>query len=452
MQSSGLLVRRAIVGTFATCLLAVVSTYSGCICAPRIPPEAERDFGETKAPIPDALGYLALARAVIDKTSRSANAPPAAPGRRVMLALFSRAQAFVGTADGPTLAEAVTGAAESIVAQGTAAGAAALADGRLELDIPTGVDGASIDEDMSVPLPQVGIEGLLVVRDDGKTGVVLPGEVVERAMFHSNKLDHVAIDALLSARAGVPERDLGTMRAYRFRADVHVESTNHDAALPVLRGMVQPSGEVTVEALLAAVRRGADYLARIVGRQGRYVYMYHPVGDRDDSAYGWLRHAGTTYALFEAYEEFGARPHLEKGELALRYLASHLSQDPESDGKYVLDTQDEEQQKVGGAGLALLAFAKHATVTGKRDDLETMRSLARFIVKQQYPDGHFRSNADLEKETGKKLKRELWYYPGEAVLALMRLYAIEPRQAYLDAARRGADWIVRVRDAHVSRD
>ena len=357
----------------------------------------------------------------------------------------------MGTADGPTLADAVTRAAESIVAQGAEAGPVTLADGRLELDVPTGVDGASVEEDMSVPLPTVGLEGLLVVRDDGKTGVVLPGEVVQRAMFHSNKLDHVAIGTLLSARSGVPERDLATMRAYRFRADVHVESPNRDAALPVLRGMVQPSGDITVEALLAAVRRGADYLARIVGRQGRYLYMYHPVGDRDDSAYGWLRHSGTTYALFEAYEEFGTGTYLEKGELALRYLASHLSQDPVGDGKYVMDTNDEEQQKVGGAGLALLAFAKHLAVTGRRDDLETMRALARFIVKQQYPDGHFRSNADLEKEKGKKLKHELWYYPGEAVLALMRLYAIEPQQAYLDAARKGADWIVRVRDSSVFR-
>ncbi len=369
-----------------------------------------------------------------------------------MLALFYRGQTLVATANGPTLADAVAAAAESILAQSATAGATPFADGRLELDVPTSVDGASVDEDMSVPLASIGLEGVLVTREDGKTGVVLPEEVVERAMFHSNKLDHAAIAAVLAARAGVPQRDLATMRAYRFHADVHVESPSHDAALAVLRGMVQRPGEVTAEALLAGVRRGADYLTRIVGPQGRYVYMYHPVDDRDDSSYGWLRHSGTTYALFEAYEEFGAPSHLEKGEIALRYLASHLSQDSASQGKYALDSNDEEQQKVGGAGLALLAFAKHAAVTGKRDDIETMRALARFIIKQQYEDGHFRCNADVERETGKKLKRELWYYPGEAVLALMRLYAIEPQQAYLDAARRGADWIVRVRDASVSQD
>jgi uncharacterized protein YyaL (SSP411 family) len=191
---------------------------------------------------------------------------------------------------------------------------------------------------------------------------------------------------------------------------------------------------------------------RVMNAEGRYVYIYHPVEDRDDGSYGWLRHAGATYALFEAYEELGTPAYLAKGELALQYLEAHLHDDAESQGKYALDTKDEEQQKVGGAGLSLLAFAKDAAVTGSRAKLETMRALARFIVKAEYADGHFRSNADVEHDTGKKLKREPVYYPGEAVLGLMRLYAIDPQPAYLDAARRGADWVVHVRDALVSED
>ena len=81
-----------------------------------------------------------------------------------------------------------------------------------------------------------------------------------------------------------------------------------------------------------------------------------------------------------------------------------------------------------------------------------MRRLGRFIVHQQYDDGHFRSNADLEREAGTKLKREVIYYPGEAVLGLMRLYALDPQPEYLDAARKGADWVVHVRDAYVSEE
>ena len=68
--------------------------------------------------------------------------------------------------------------------------------------------------------------------------------------------------------------------------------------------------------------------------EGRYVYMYHPVEDRDEPSYGWLRHAGTTYALFEAYEELGTPAYLAKGELALKYLEAHLRVDADSQGKY----------------------------------------------------------------------------------------------------------------------
>jgi hypothetical protein len=302
----------------------------------------------------------------------------------------------------------------------------------------------------------MGLEGVLVTRDDGKTAAVLPGEIVEREMFRQGKpakIDHDKVANLLASRAGVSVGDLAGMRTYLFRAEAHVESARQDAALPLLRGMVVRPAEATPDRLLTAVRLGAEYLVRVLGADGKYVYLYRTADNRDDSQYGWLRHAGTTYALFEAYEEFHVPAYLAAGERALQALTAHLRDAPEAQGKYALDTNDEEQQKVGGAGLALLAFTKHAAVTGRRVHLETMRALARFIMKQQYEDGHFRANVDLERETNaKKLKREPVYYPGEAVLSLMRLYAIDPQPAYLDAARRGADYVVHVRDAYVSED
>jgi hypothetical protein len=434
----------------------------GCTCSRGgPPPEAGKDFGESALtqPAPDAMPYLVLARAVVEHRGRATvPAPPDAPGRRVMLAFWppGRGEPVAATAMGGTLADAVAAAAEAIASK--VPDAAAARAGRIELDVPVApLVGAPYDDDGEMALSSIGLEGVLVTGDDGKTGFVLPGEIVERGMFHEGKspgLERARLGAALAARAGVSETDLGGMRGYRFHADVHVESPAHDAALPVLRGLVQlpPPGDVTPQRLVAAVGHGADYLLRIMNAEGRYVYLYHPTDDRDDGQYGWLRHAGTTYAIFEAYEELGTPAYLEKGELALQYLKAHLSNDAGSQGKYVLDTNDEEQQKVGGAGLALLAFAKHAAVSGKRSELETMRALARFIMKQQYDDGHFRANADLEHESGKKLKREPVYYPGEAALALMRLYAVDPQQAYLDTARRAADWVIRVRDAYASED
>lgn len=411
-------------------------------------------------PAPETAAYLALARAVIEHREPVLPAAPGAPGpaRRVVLALYpppqSSAEPIVATAGGATTVAAVIAAAQMIA---TKAAAEAGARGRLELDVPTGLADVTLEEDTELPIGVLGLEGVMVIADDGKVGAVLPAEIVQRGLFHEGKtpgLSQAKLVTLLASRAGVLAPDVLRMRAYRFRSDAHVESPGHDGALPVLRGMVvhPPEDAVTPERLLTAVRRGADYLARAIDAQGQYVYMYHPIDDRNDAAHGWLRHTGSTYALFEAYEELGVPAYLEKGELALRYLVAHLIDDPASQGKYIVDNHDEEQQKVGAAGLALVALAKHAAVTGKRDDLETMRALARFVMKQQYGDGHFRNNADVEHESGKKLKREVWYYPGEAILGLLRLYALDPQPAYVDAARRGADWVVNVRDQYVSED
>jgi hypothetical protein len=418
-----------------------------------LPAEARDDFGDTHASAPsdaDARVYLAYARAIVAGKGRGSVAPPpVSPGRRVALAWWRGGEATVATAVGPTLADAVASAAESLAAR-----ARGVVEGRLELDVAVGLEGARFDGPVDAPVSAVGLEGFLVAGGDRKVGVVLPGEVLQRAgLFHDAKIDPAPLAHLLSERAGVADDAIGGMRAYRFRADVHVESAAHDAALPVVRAMVAPPKDVTPEVLLAAVRRGADYLARIAQPSGRYVYTYHPLDDRDDPGYGILRHAGTTYALFEAYGELGDASYLSKGELALGYLTKRLVSDEASQGRYTFDNKDEEQQKVGGAGLALVAFAEHAAVTGgqaRPGDLETMRALARFILHAQYADGHFRGNRDLEGETGKKLKRELWYYTGEAILGLLRLYAVDPQAVYLDGARRGADWVIRTRDAGVA--
>jgi hypothetical protein len=454
------------------------------------PAEASRDFGDLGAIAAqaggagvDATPYLALARAIVDHRDRATvPPPPAAPGRRVFLALWpatppvpqggssgattsgNPAVATIATGNGATLADAVAAAASALAAKsGDGAG------GLLELDVSTAVDGMTLDEDLEVPIASLGLEGVFVVRDDGKAGAVLPGEIVERAMFKApSKLDHLKLRAALAERSGIAGTDLASARLYRFRADAQLEprpqplgtagsagsagSAGTGTAVRLQRGMVEHPSQVTPALLIDAVRRGADYLARILNEQGRYVYMYHPVDDRGDPSYGWLRHAGASYALLEAYEELGNPLYLQKAERALAFLKGRLVDDASRQGKYLVESNDEEQQKSGGAGLALVAFAKDAAVSGNRAELETMRSLARFLIAQQYPDGHFRANADLPPDSGPKRKPEVIYYQGEATLGLLRLYGVDPQPSYLDAARRSADWVAHVRDADVSQD
>jgi hypothetical protein len=444
-------------------LLVSLAVGPGCTCGrAAVPAEAAEDFGDIASAPPsaaDMVAYLAAARAVLEKRGGGPVLPPDTKGRRVFLGFWPgpgggpRGEAEVASASAGTLGDAVLAAAHALA---TAIGTGRdVTTGRLEIDVATALDGINLDRDEEVELPSVGLEGIYVTSDGQRGASILPGEIVTRALFHDGRparLDHDGASALLAKRAGVSVGAVSSMRAYRYRAESFVESAAHDRALSLLRGMVAPAPDVTPEVLVGAVRAGAAYLSRVMNAQGRYVYLYKAGSDRDDPSYGWLRHAGTTYAIFEAYGELGGPDLLAHGERALAYLESHLVNDSESQGKYVLDTNDEEQQKVGGAGLALLAFTEHAIVTGDRSKMETMRALARAIMSRQYEDGRYRANVDLPPVPGQKAKKEPVYYVGEAVLGLMRLYAIDPQPAYLDSARRAASWVVRVRDAIVSED
>src|SRR5580692_4900684 len=164
----------------------------GCTCGHGVSrAEAARDFGEVGAPAADAeacAAYLATARAVLEhvSTAGDAGSPAAGPARRVVLALYAPpSEPIVVTALGTTTLAAVTAAAETIAARVPAK--AALASGRLELDIPTRLADATLEEDMAAPIGAIGLEGVLVIADDGTAGAVLPGEIVQRGLFHEGK-------------------------------------------------------------------------------------------------------------------------------------------------------------------------------------------------------------------------------------------------------------------------
>jgi len=435
---------------FIGAALALCATAPGCVCgdgAPRRDPARDTatfgQLGESKETLDP---YLALARAIVAHTEKPS--VPAAPGRRVFLTMYpERAPRVTTTALADDLGKAVTIAAEAV-----ARGDAGAAPFRLELDVVTDAEPIARNG-IATTWGDLGIDGFALSSGRTGFGYVLPAEMLYEKRFESGKKPKLADDKLLETirgRAGSPQSD---EMFYKFRVRAVVESASRDKVLPLRRGAIDRQVGASADELLASVRAGADYLCRIMDDNGRYAYMVHPVDARPDNSYGVLRHAGTTFALFEAFGEFKTPLYQEKGEKALAYLKKRFEGGVSPDGPlaYILDTQDEEQQKVGGAGLALLAFTEHAKTTGKRDEMNVMRSLARFIVSAQYPDGRFKANRDLEREgkapPGPPLKKELIYYVGEAIFGLMKLWAIDPDDRWLEAAKKGADYCVDTRDA-----
>ncbi|HEU4388940.1 MAG TPA: hypothetical protein VFV34_14160, partial [Blastocatellia bacterium] len=105
---------------------------------------------------------------------------------------------------------------------------------------------------------------------------------------------------------------------------------------------------------------------------------------------------------------------------------------------YVLDFDN--KVKLGANGLALLVLVRQFYSDSDIVDLEAAAGLAEMILKLQRPDGGFESYYSLR---GHEPSGDLsLYYPGEAILGLLNLYNVTGEKRLLDAARRGADYLI----------
>ena len=223
---------------------------------------------------------------------------------------------------------------------------------------------------------------------------------------------------------------------------------SHDkqGTVPLVRGR-RRLAPLERKDLEAAAGLGARYLAAAVDDGGRFVYSYRPDSNTVPRTYNVLRHAGSVYAMLEAYELTRHEPTLAAARRALTYLRSTV--EPLTVGRRRLHGVVERRYvKLGGNALAVLALSKYVAVTADRTDLPLARQLAEFIVAVQLPDGRFRVHK-AHHRTGAPTDFVSEYYPGEAVFALMRLYAVDPNPdpRWLDAAAKAAGHLIDVRDA-----
>lgn len=209
----------------------------------------------------------------------------------------------------------------------------------------------------------------------------------------------------------------------------------------LVRHSVDP-GPLTPALLRERMDLGATYLTRHLKSDSSYDYAWNARSGLPESGYNLLRHAGTTYSLFQVYRVTRRPPHYRAAERALEYLRARRRFDSSDRGRCFQLEGD--KVKLGGAGLTLLALVEQAKARPDGADWEWMHCLAAHIVSQTDPSGDM---ASFYTDQG----RYRWsshrsaYYPGEAVLGLMQLYAIDPQPRWLECARRAADFLVHQR-------
>ena len=188
-----------------------------------------------------------------------------------------------------------------------------------------------------------------------------------------------------------------------------------------------------------AGEKAVQYLLRHLHPNGVFDYVYRPGKGASIEGYNLLRHAGTLYALFQWFHLHRELPLPEILEKGVSYLAGYVQ--PISDARYISAIVHHQEAKLGGTALALLMYTERYKLVKSAADLKRMQSLAEFLLWMQEPSGKYLSKyLNAQKEFDPFISV---YYPGEAMLALLRLYQIDPDPRWLHSVTIGAGYLLR---------
>ncbi len=187
-----------------------------------------------------------------------------------------------------------------------------------------------------------------------------------------------------------------------------------------------------------------NYFKNVVKKKGKFIYTYRPHNNRIDKKYNILRHAGTTYSMLETHELMPDDKILTLADRALDYLVNKQKLVYLHDEKYKVIVE-RDHYKLGGNALAIVAMAKYTQITGDDKYVSNMQSMASWMKATQDETGRFTAHKQ-NYSTGEIADFVSHFYPGETILALVRLYQVDRNEAWLDVAERAAKYLIQERD------
>lgn len=201
---------------------------------------------------------------------------------------------------------------------------------------------------------------------------------------------------------------------------------------------------------------GGDYLVNILRGNRQWWYEGNLGFDRYNNNYNLLRHAGTIYSLYQLHLATGTNRYRDAADSGWIWLTQQLGREKDDAGNWCAFPVEKKSKKtssgkkkttytvkLGGTGLALIALSERLKVEPSKRDLQLGREMANHILRSQRPDGSFFSYWPYRGSKG-KMRRSI-YYPGEAMLGLIRFYQHDANPAYLEAVRRSAQYFIHER-------
>ena len=284
--------------------------------------------------------------------------------------------------------------------------------------------------------------------DPEATYALLPEEIMARSLMDTD--DHFRWEPLsyyLQKRyPAAPQFDFASRKEAAVTVlDLVSRVADDNGIYPVYRGH-RVWDEITRVELEPALVLAGNYLTENCKEDGQFTYSYLPKSDAvTDEPYNMLRHAGSVYSLMQLYDLRREPSWREAADRAIAYLLTKIKTCPDKDpGKACL--VDDGVIKLGGNALALVALAEYTKMSHDKLHLPLMQKLAKWIVASQAEGGGFAVHMETYKSDGGEESFTSDYYPGEAILGLMRLYQLDGEVRWLEAAHRAALQLITVRD------
>jgi len=292
-----------------------------------------------------------------------------------------------------------------------------------------------------------GLDGLAF--GDSFETAFLPSEVANFSIIKKGKISvNSAFKALKRHLPSTfshftkPLDESNHVKTYRFRTKSYF--INKNGSYELFRGHQIFSNLLKEDLWNSIELTKNNYFKNVVQKSGKFIYSFLPHRNKRQKKYNILRHAGTTYSMVETYELMPDKELLTEINRAFTYLFRHIKP-LEVNEKNVQVVVEKGSQKVGGSALTIVALAKYTLVTGDQQYIPLMQNLASWFEEIQGENGEFTVHKQ-NYTTGKISDFVSHYYPGEAILALVRLYQVDKNEKWLDIAEKAAQFLINIRD------
>lgn len=200
----------------------------------------------------------------------------------------------------------------------------------------------------------------------------------------------------------------------------------------------------TEEEMHALIEGSTYFLTNQVKTDGQFEYGYFSAFAKRINTYNILRHSSSLYAMAEGYELIRDEKIIQAVKKGIDYAIREamVYQDEEKQNvAFMVDRANKNEIKLGSNATAILAMAKYMEVTDTTDYLKEAQALARGIIEMKTISGGFIHVLSYASFEIKDLHRII-YYEGEAVFALLRLYALDKEDEWLEESRKSLDYFI----------